>query len=105
VDTSRSAAVSPAEAIAQDLARERRERLPVDRSDQTANGSPPELSKQEEPMDGVGGFFKEPDSDAFVSESDRALAEMIAQAEHERELGRVAHELGLDNQGSDDGSV
>jgi hypothetical protein len=90
-----SAAVSAAEAVAQDLARERRERLPVDRP---ANGNPPELSKQEKRevvVDGVGGFFKEPEA-AFVSEPDKALALSIERAEEEREQGRILGELGLD---------
>jgi hypothetical protein len=46
-------------------------------------------------VDVVGGFFKEPD-DRFVAESDGALAESIAAAEEERELGRIRAELGLD---------
>jgi hypothetical protein len=68
--------------------------------DQQENG----LSKQEEPMDGVGGFFKEPDSDAFVSESDRRLAEMIAANEQAAYEGRVMVELGLDEGGGGNGA-
>jgi hypothetical protein len=99
VDVERSHAVSAAEAVAQDLARERRERVPVDRS-ATRNGNPPELSKQEvKAVDGVGGFFKEPD-ERFVSESDKALALSIERAQEEAELGRIRAELGLDDEGA-----
>jgi len=66
-----------------------------------STGVPVETEIEEDPMDGVGGFFKAPDSDAFVSESDRRLAEMIAANEQLAYEGRVMVELGLDEGGSD----
>jgi hypothetical protein len=45
------------------------------------------------------------DAGPFVSESDRELAEMIALAEHEREMGRIRAELGLGSDGGGNSGV
>jgi hypothetical protein len=103
VDVGESHAVSPAEALRDDLERERRERLVESTSARTTTGDPPGFEMKEETVEDDGGLVAAPDG-RLMPRDDAALAFSIEEAREQAELDRMHDEmkaLGLVRDGVD----